>query len=139
MNNIEFGRIKAGYSVSSYEVRKPKNGSLVLVEGKHETILKNDLPFSLIQFHKRQYIQKGYKSENLKVRYKKQFMDWILMILNLYSYFLIGNRKSIGFILGLISCILGVILFYNMMSMIIMYICFGILNVKGFYQWKLSK
>lgn len=66
-------------------------------------------------------------------------MDWVLMILNLYSYYLIGNRKSIGFILGLISCILGVILFYNMMSMIIMYICFGILNVKGFYQWKLSK
>lgn len=71
MNNIEFGRIKAGYNVSNSKVRKPKNGSLVLVEGKHETILKNDLPFSLIQFHKRQYIQKGYKSENLKVRYKK--------------------------------------------------------------------
>lgn len=71
MNNIEFGRIKAGYSVSSSEVRKPKNGSLVLVEGKHETILKNDLPFSMIQFFKRQYIQKGYKAENLKVKYKK--------------------------------------------------------------------
>lgn len=65
-------------------------------------------------------------------------MDWILMALNLYSYYLIGNRKSIGFILGLISCILGIVLFYNMTSMIIMYICFGLLNIKGFYQWKIK-
>lgn len=46
-------------------------------------------------------------------------MDWILMILNLYSYYLIGNKKSIGFILGLIACILGIMLFYNMISMIV--------------------
>ena len=71
MNNIEFGRIKAGYSVSNSKVRKPKNGSLILVEGKHEIILKNDLPFSMIQFFKREYIKKGYKADNLKVRYKK--------------------------------------------------------------------
>lgn len=65
-------------------------------------------------------------------------MDWVLMILNLYSYYLIGNRKSIGFILGLIACILGIILFYNMISMIVMYIFFGFLNIKGFYQWKIK-
>lgn len=65
-------------------------------------------------------------------------MDWILMILNLYSYYLIGNKKSIGFILGLIACILGIMLFYNMISMIIMYILFGLLNIKGFYQWKIK-
>lgn len=65
-------------------------------------------------------------------------MDWILMILNLYSYYLIGNRKSIGFILGLIACIFGIILFYNMISMIVMYIFFGLLNIKGFYQWKIK-
>ena len=69
MNNIEFGRIKAGYNNSV--AKKPKNGSLVLIEGNYQTILKNDLPFAMIQMFKKQYIQKGYKAENLKIRYKK--------------------------------------------------------------------
>ena len=70
MNNIEFGKIKAGYNISNAEIKKPKNGSLVLVEGDRQTVLKNDLPFAMIQMFKKQYIQKGYKAENLKVKYK---------------------------------------------------------------------
>lgn len=58
------------------------------------------------------------------------------MILNLYSYYLIGNKKSFGFILGIIGCIIGIILFYEMKSMIIMYSLFAILNFKGYLQWR---
>lgn len=70
---IHFGRVKAGYDSGfpSREIKKPKNGCLVLVEGKHETILKNDLPFPLLQTIKKQYISLGYKSQNLKIKYKK--------------------------------------------------------------------
>ena len=63
-------------------------------------------------------------------------MDWILMGLNLYSYYLISNKKSIGFIVGLIGCIVGIIFFrITSVSMIIMYITFGILNIRGYILW----
>lgn len=61
------------------------------------------------------------------------------MILNLYSYYLIGNKKSFGFILGLVACVIGIILFYEMASMVIMYISFAILNLKGYLKWKTNK
>lgn len=68
-----FGRVKAGYDsgFSSKEVKKPENGCLVLIEGTHEIILKNDLPFPLLQTIKKQYISKGYKAINLRIKYKK--------------------------------------------------------------------
>ena len=54
------------------------------------------------------------------------------MILNLYAYYLISNKRIIGFILGAIGSILGIILFWNMISIVIMYLAFTILNIRGF-------
>jgi hypothetical protein len=67
------------------------------------------------------------------------YLDWGVMLLNLYSYYLIGNKKQIGFILGLIGCIVSIFLFsYFIISipMLIMYICFGILNYINYKKWK---
>lgn len=65
-------------------------------------------------------------------------LDWILTTLNLYSYYLIGNKRIIGFILGTLACILGTILFsiltFNI-PMLIMYIIFGILNIINYFKW----
>lgn len=65
-------------------------------------------------------------------------LDWLVMILNLYAYYLIGNKNKNGFIIGLIGCILGFIVFmysFNL-PMIIMYVMFGILNLKSYIKWK---
>lgn len=66
------------------------------------------------------------------------YLDWVVSILNLYSYYLIGNHKKIGFILGFIGCIAGIILFaFKVFSLplFIMYICFSILNLLNYYKW----
>ena len=57
------------------------------------------------------------------------------MILNLYAYYLISNKRIIGFILGAIGSILGIILFWNMISIVIMYLVFTVLNIRGFLKW----
>lgn len=65
-------------------------------------------------------------------------IDWVLTTLNLYSYYLIGNKRIIGFILGTFACILGIILFsiltFNI-PMLIMYLIFGILNIINYFKW----
>lgn len=48
--------------------RKPLSGQLVHIEGKNVTVVKYDAPFALLQYLKRQMINKGYKSNNLKIR-----------------------------------------------------------------------
>ena len=66
------------------------------------------------------------------------FLDWGLMLLNLYSYYIIGLKKKLGFILGFIGCILGIILFTFLQfsfPMIIMYIFFGYLNINNYIKW----
>ena len=65
-------------------------------------------------------------------------LDWVVMLLNLYSYYLIGNKKKFGFILGVIGCIAGLLMFILMtvsIPMILMYICFGILNIINYKKW----
>lgn len=64
---------KFGYSKSYKRVSvvKPTNGSLVLVEGRNRTIIKNDLPFALLKSIKRQMIYNGYTAKNLKIEYKQ--------------------------------------------------------------------
>ena len=57
------------------------------------------------------------------------------MILNLYAYYLISNKRIIGFILGAVGSILGIILFWNMISIVIMYLVFTVLNIRGFLKW----
>lgn len=69
---------------------------------------------------------------------KFYYLDWLVMVLNLYSYYLIGNKKRLGFILGIIGCIIGIFLF-TMLSesipMVIMYLCFGVLNYLNYEKW----
>ena len=67
------------------------------------------------------------------------YLDWLLMLLNLYSYYLIGNKNKVGFILGLIGCVLGVglfTIFVFSLPMLIMYSVFGILNVTNYLKWQ---
>lgn len=66
-------------------------------------------------------------------------LDWGVMLLNLYSYYLIGNKKSFGFIFGIIGSICGLFMFsYISLSipMIIMYGSFGVLNLINYKKWK---
>jgi len=59
------------------------------------------------------------------------------MILSLYSYYLICVKKKIGFIVGLIGSIIGIIFFFNLsISLIIMYLSFGVLNIIGYLKWE---
>lgn len=66
------------------------------------------------------------------------YLDWILMILNLYSYFLIGNKNKLGFLLGIFGCFIGLILFTILIfnfPMLIMYCAFGTLNAINYIKW----
>ena len=64
---------KLGYSkpVERIKTPKPTHGSLIYVEGRNRTIIKNDLPFALLQSIKRQMVSNGYKLKNFKIEYKK--------------------------------------------------------------------
>jgi hypothetical protein len=69
-------------------------------------------------------------------------IGWVLTALNLYSYFLVGNQNKIGFIVGGIGCILGIIMFSIIVlsiPMIVMYISFGILNTLNYFKWQVLK
>lgn len=66
------------------------------------------------------------------------YADWGVLILNIYSYYLIGNRNKHGFALGLVGCVLSIILFSTIMwsvPLIVMNICFGILNTRNYLKW----
>ena len=68
---------------------------------------------------------------------KLEILNWLVMILSLLSYYLIGNKKSIGFILGFLGSIGGLIYFiiiYNL-PLLIMYICFAIINARNYFKW----
>ncbi len=67
-------------------------------------------------------------------------LDWGVMLLNLYSYYLIGNKNKFGFILGVVGCILGLVMFTLIsfsLPMTIMYVCFAILNLINYIKWKM--
>jgi len=67
-----------------------------------------------------------------------KYADWIVVALNIYSYYLIGNQNKIGFILGIIGCILGIVLFSTILfsaPMIIMNGLFGVLNLINYVKW----
>lgn len=66
-------------------------------------------------------------------------IDWAIMILNLYSYYLIGCKKKIGFLLGIIGSIIGLLLFslaIFSIPMIIMYLSFAVLNYINYKKWQ---
>lgn len=66
-------------------------------------------------------------------------LDWLLTVMNLYSYYLIGDKRKVGFVLGSIACVFAIIVFsllaFNI-PMLIMYLVFGILNIINFIKWK---
>ena len=49
----------------------PTHGSLILLSAGKEIIILNDRPFALIQSRKSEMIRKGYRKENLKIKYKQ--------------------------------------------------------------------
>lgn len=65
------------------------------------------------------------------------FISWFILGFNLYSYYLICNKNKLGFIFGIIGCVLGISVFLTTMNipLIIMNVCFLILNLKGYLQW----
>ena len=66
-------------------------------------------------------------------------LDYLLLVMNLYSYYLIGCKKNIGFLLGIIGSVIGLILFsfvIKSIPMIIMYLSFAILNYTNYTKWK---
>ena len=66
-------------------------------------------------------------------------IDWTIMILNLYSYYLIGCKKRIGFLLGIIGSIIGLILFSIVIMsipMLRMYLSYSILNYINYKEGK---
>jgi len=69
----EFISDRLGYSKPLVLIKSPKptHGSLVYVEGVNRTIIKNDLPFALLNMIKRQMVNNGYKEKNFKIEYKK--------------------------------------------------------------------
>lgn len=64
---------------------------------------------------------------------------WTLLVLNIYAYYLIGKKNNIGFILGFIGCVIGVLVFLNNTPMIIMYLLFGALNIKNYLEWTIKE
>ena len=68
-----------------------------------------------------------------------EYIDWLVLILNLISFYLIGSKNRFGFVLGIVGCIIGIIAFSTMFfsaPLIIMYVSFGILNTRGYIKWK---
>ena len=68
-------------------------------------------------------------------------LDYLLLVMNLYSYYLIGCKKNIGFLLGIIGSLIGLILFsfvIKSIPMIIMYLSFAILNYANYTKWKIT-
>ena len=68
-------------------------------------------------------------------------LDYLLLVMNLYSYYLIGCKKNIGFLLGIIGSVIGLILFsfvIKSIPMIIMYLSFAILNYANYTKWKIT-
>ena len=66
-------------------------------------------------------------------------LDYLLLVMNLYSYYLIGCKKNIGFLLGIVGSVIGLILFsfvIKSIPMIIMYLSFAILNYTNYTKWK---
>ena len=66
-------------------------------------------------------------------------IDWAIMTLNLYFYYLKKKKKRIGFLLGIIGSVIGLILFSIVIMsipMLIMYLSFSILNYINYKKWK---
>lgn len=61
---------KYGVNISKPKERvRPTNGKLVWQKNGKEEILEFDKPFALLNYLKEDYIKKGFKKEELKIKY----------------------------------------------------------------------
>jgi len=68
----DFKKTNSGYSIpfKTLKGHKPTNGSLILIDGENQTVIKNDLPIPLLQHLRTEMIKNCYKGKNLKIKYK---------------------------------------------------------------------
>ena len=63
--NKRFGKMNAGYLEVTSKRIKPTHGNIYL----DNVLYKHNLPFALLQYHKRQLMQQGYISKRIRIKY----------------------------------------------------------------------
>lgn len=65
-----FGRVKAGYEpINRSTIKKPKSASLWFDDGAVNKLLKNNISFPMAEYHRKKYIELGYKRKYLSIKY----------------------------------------------------------------------
>ena len=65
-----FGRIKAGYEpIRKEPIKKPISASLWFNDGIVNKLLKNNISFPMAEYHRKKYIELGYKRKHLSIKY----------------------------------------------------------------------
>lgn len=67
------------------------------------------------------------------------YIDWVIAILNIYAYYLIGNKNKYGFILGLVGSIFSCVIFgfiFKSTPLLLMNLTFGCLNIINYIKWQ---
>lgn len=70
-----------------------------------------------------------------------KYLSLIPIIIALYSRFLITNKKSLGFVFEIISCIIFMV-YYAILSewfLVLFMLCYAIIAVKGYLNWNKPK
>lgn len=67
MDNLKSFVLHKNFGISPTD--KPKVGKLVEIVNRKEVVLEEDKPFALLTVLKKNYINKGYKAKNLKIKY----------------------------------------------------------------------
>lgn len=68
-----------------------------------------------------------------------EHIDWVILVINIVSYYLIGNKNKFGFALGVVGCVISIIIFSTIFfsyPLVIMNVSFGVLNIRGYIKWK---
>ena len=66
-------------------------------------------------------------------------LEWVILVTSLISYYLIGLKLKIGFVIGFIGSLSGLFLFSDRLPMFVMYLAFSILNVFNYFKWQQLK
>ena len=67
MDNLKSFVLHNNFGISS--TNKPKVGKLIEIVNGKEVVLEENKPFALLVVMKKNYINKGYKAKNLKIKY----------------------------------------------------------------------
>lgn len=65
-------------------------------------------------------------------------MEWLYTVLGLVGCYLVVKKKRIGWLIWLLSCpiMVGVLIHKQSYPIILVFIAYGILNIKGWIEWK---